>query len=72
MKARTEEQILAELALTTEAIADLAIAYEVRGKLFREARALQPPVTHRRLAEIAGVTEVAVIQQLRRAETATG
>ena len=71
-KKRSEEQILADLALTTSAIGELAVAYERRVALFREARSLVPPVTHRRLAEVAGVSEVAVIQQLRRAEASTG
>lgn len=69
---RTEDEILADLAANTKTIEEMASAYERRVELFREARALTPPVTHKRLAEIAGVTEIAVINHLKRSEAKTG
>lgn len=68
MKARSEDAILEELASTIGVLAD---ASERRMDLFREARALTPPVPFRRLAEVAGVSDVAVLQALRRAEASS-
>lgn len=68
---RTEDAILGDLGLVTSAIdehkAALDKAYARRLALLSEARALDPPVTHRRLAAIAGVSEVALIRQLAKA-----
>lgn len=41
--------------------------YAERLDLYRKARDLSPPITQRELAELAGVSEPAVIQTLRKA-----
>lgn len=68
--ARTAEQALGELAELREQItprdAELMALYERRRALYAELRAMDPPVTQRRIAEVAGVTEAAVIAALRK------
>jgi hypothetical protein len=44
--------------------------YEARLDLFQQARAADPPISHRAIAEAAGVSEPAVIQALRKANAA--
>lgn len=58
------EAVAAELEQAESERTDL---YAKRLAIYQEARALQPPVTQRELAERAKVTEVAVIQALRKA-----
>lgn len=60
----TEVQTVSEriAALTTEA----EELYAQRLGLYHEARSLEPPVTHARLATAAGVTEDAVAAALRK------
>ncbi len=71
MTARDREQLLAELdtvaAELEQAEAERTELYAKRLAIYQEARALDPPVTQRELAERAKVTEVAVIQALRKA-----
>jgi hypothetical protein len=68
---RGRQAILEDVRSAGEAIADLererTRLYEERLTLFLEARDLDPPVTHRELAEYAGVGELAVGAQLRKA-----
>ena len=45
-------------------------AYQRRLALLREARGLDPKVTHKRLAAVCGVTEIALLNQLKRADQA--
>jgi transcription initiation factor TFIIIB Brf1 subunit/transcription initiation factor TFIIB len=68
---RDRDALLAELG---QVAAELEVAeaertelYAKRLAIYQEARALDPPVTQRELAERAKVTEVAVIQALRKA-----
>jgi hypothetical protein len=67
---RTAEDVLAELAQLAEGIAldaqALDAKYARRLAVYQEARALDPPLTFGRVAAAAGVTEVAVIQSLRK------
>ena len=62
------EAVLAELRALRERIeagqADVTEAYARRLELFQRARAAEPPMPNRVLAEASGVTEVAVIQCL--------
>lgn len=68
--ARTAEDVLAELAELAEGIAldsqALDAKYARRLAVYQEARALDPPLTFGKVAAAAGVTEVAVIQSLRK------
>lgn len=70
---RTEDAVLGDLTLVQSVIDEhervVADARERRLALWAEARALTPPVTHKRLAELSGqISEVAVIRGLGRAE----
>lgn len=56
---------IAELASQLEAMETLA---KRRTELFREGRAMTPPLTNKVLADAAGVTTIAVIQAIKRAE----
>ena len=70
-RVRSPEEILADVAAVTAEIngaqGSLDGAYARRLDLFHEARALVPPITHKALAEVAGVSEVAIIQARRKA-----
>ncbi len=50
------------------ASAALAAAERERTEVYLEARAVEPPVTFREIADIFGVTEAAVMQKLKREE----
>lgn len=73
---RSPERILRELGHVAGQLGDVearrADLYAKRLALFQEARALDPPVTNRVLAEATGVTEEAVIQVLRKAARQQG
>lgn len=56
-------QVADDLKATQEQQARL---FDMRLAAFKEARRRTPPITQRRLAELADVTEPAVIQQLRK------
>lgn len=69
--ARPVDEILGELDALQATLDGADAARARRLEVWQEARALAPPITNRVLAEHAGITEVAVIQQLRKArETA--
>lgn len=60
---------LAELApVISEHTTALEEAYAERLALYRRARELDPPVPFGRVGEAAGVTEVAVIQAIRKSD----
>lgn len=73
------DQERAELLAELDAIADQldqvegqrAELYARRTSVFQRARAMDPPITQRELAEHARVTDAAVIQVLRKAAKAS-
>lgn len=72
--ATDRDALLAELAEVGEMIRTTETAltglYSRRLALFRVARRLDPPVTQRVLGDAAGITEVAVIAAIKKAERA--
>lgn len=68
---RTAEAVLAELAEVTERLVARENAqkddYQRRVELYEEARSMDPPVVHSRLADASQVSEVAVIKALKKA-----
>lgn len=71
MAARTPDEVLAELTELTQRMvqrdADQAADYLRRVELYEEARGLDPPVVHGRLAAATQVSEVAVIKAIKKA-----
>lgn len=70
MGARTADQVLADLAAIRAEMAPIedkrTELYARRLAVFAEARRLTPPVTQLALADAAGISEVAVINQLKK------
>lgn len=67
---RTPDDVLAELTAVAAQLtlhnAILTDLYAQRDRLYCEARAFTPPVTQKRMAAAAGMSEVAVVASLRK------
>lgn len=70
-RTRTADDVLADVHDVASRLRDLdaerAELFARRLALFREARALDPPVTQKALGDAAGISEVGVIAQIRKA-----
>lgn len=72
--ARSEAQVLRAVTKVNDKVRTLTAALETtwreRRDLYAEARTLDPPIPHRRIADAAGTTEAAVMQVVAKAHEA--
>jgi hypothetical protein len=66
-----EVEVLDELTTIADRLDELKALYERRTVLWARARAMDPPIVQRRLAEASRVNEVMIIKALKRDAAAT-